>query len=59
MNEYVLIEEGKAWAKVTASEGGSVSQLKEQALKSLPHRAERIANSIVRLKLGIPQEVLT
>jgi hypothetical protein len=59
VNKYLLIEGGRAWVTVTARAGSSTTHIKHLALKSLPHRAERIEKSIVRLKLGIPQEVLT
>jgi hypothetical protein len=57
VTQYLLIDSGKAWAKITSGAGEDTAKIKELARKALPpERAGRIARSIVRAFLNSPYQ---
>jgi hypothetical protein len=58
MTEYLVIEDGKIWARVKSEGGADTARLKALVLKQLPHRADRLKNSILRVNLNSPHQVM-
>ena len=58
MTEYLVIENGKVWAKVKSEGGADTARLRNLVLKQLPHRAEKLKNSIFRVNLNHPEQVM-
>jgi hypothetical protein len=58
MAEYLVIEDGKIWARIKSEGGADTARLRALVLKQLPHRAERLKNSIFRANINSPHQVM-